>query len=402
MTELTLIVGQSGGATAVTNATLAGVVRQAQQAGFSRILGMQFGLQGLLQGEFHDLSGLSMRSLDRLAATPSAALGTSRLKMSDNDIEIAAHNLANLGCQDVVLIGGNDSADTALRLHKFDAGLRVVLAPKTVDNDLPGTDHCPGYPSAAGYFASIVRNATFDTLASPSLYPVKLIDAMGRDAGWLAAAATLAFGEDEIDLHPLLVLPERPPEDADEILTLIEHRLNDRGWVVCVLPETMRDRHGRHLSGDAPDYVDPFGHPYQMPPAVTLAATLSTRLGIQARFERPGSAVRMTQTSLVDRNEALRVGEAAVERLQRGESGIMVSIERTPGDDYHTTCGAVDLEEVANLVRPLDERFIGVDNHSVTADFRDYGTTIAWSGALSRILAVATCDDHSQLNGAGE
>ncbi|MGE3797850.1 MAG: diphosphate--fructose-6-phosphate 1-phosphotransferase [Thermomicrobiales bacterium] len=383
MTQRTLLVGQSGGATAVTNATLAGVVRQAQLSGFHRILGLRHGVRGLLRGEYFDMSAMSVQKLDQLARTPSAALGTARMKMNDADLERASVLLSELDCEDMVLIGGNDSADTALRLHAIDAGVRVVLAPKTVDNDLPETDHCPGYPSAATYFATLVRNATYDSLSAPDLYPVKVIDAMGRDAGWLTAAATLAFSDEEEDLWPLLMLPERPPQDAEEVLALIEAALDERGWVVCIMPETMRDAHGRHLSGDAPAYVDPFGHAYRMPPAVTLAASLQSRLGIQARFERPGSAVRMWQSSF-DREEARAIGEAAVLRLQEGQSGVMVTIERNEQFSF----GTCPLESVANLLRPLDDHFIAPGGHAVTAAFRDYARPLLGEDAFPAYLRL--------------
>ena len=151
MGNRTLVVGQSGGATAVTNATLAGIVSAAQRAGFSRILGMRHGMHGLLQHQFHDLTALSAETLDQLSMTPSAALGTARLNISDDQLGSASDTLAGLDCQDLILIGGNDSADTALRLHQVDPNVRVILAPKTVDNDLPGTDHCPGFSSAAAF-----------------------------------------------------------------------------------------------------------------------------------------------------------------------------------------------------------------------------------------------------------
>ncbi len=373
MSERTLLVGQSGGATAVTNATLAGIIERAQDsASFHRILGMRHGIRGVLEGQYHDLTTIKAGELRQLAATPSAALGTSRLKLSDDQIMEILDILRELDCSDLILIGGNDSADTALRLHRAGTGLRVVLAPKTVDNDLPGTDYCPGYPSAARYFATLVRDATYDSLAAPDLYPVKIIDAMGRDAGWLTAAASLAFHDDERDLLPLLVFPERPPASAEALMEAIEDRWRERGWVVCVIPETMRDAQGNHLSGDSPAYIDPFGHPYQLPPAISLANALTARLGIRARFERPGSALRMATTSPVDQAGAKAAGVAAVRCLEADKSGIMVTLEREAGTEYRSTCGHCNLEVVANQVRQLEDEFIGEGGHSVTDAFREY------------------------------
>ncbi|MEZ4499735.1 MAG: diphosphate--fructose-6-phosphate 1-phosphotransferase [Thermomicrobiales bacterium] len=387
MTGRTIIVGQSGGATAVTNATLAGVVHAAQLGGFARILGMRPGLRGLLHGDFIELSDLSEQQLTMLAQTPSAALGTSRLKLTDDQIDQAARKCESLNCGDLILIGGNDSADTALRLHHASPDLRVILAPKTIDNDLPGTDFCPGYPSAARAFATLVRQATWDTLAAPDLYPVKFIDAMGRDAGWLTAAASLAFSEQEEDLQPLLVFPERPPAGADALLDLVEARLTERGWIVCVLPETMRDAQGHHLSGDAPSYVDPFGHPYRMPPAVALAAALTNRLGIQARFERPGSALRM-QASSFDRQEAEVVGRMAVSFAREGRSGVMVGLRLTQEGERAVRHEPVDLSLVANRIRPLDDAHIAAGGTSTSPAFRAFGLSLMGSEPFPAYLRL--------------
>jgi 6-phosphofructokinase 1 len=371
----TLVVGQSGGATAVINATLAGVVTGARASGrFDRVLGMRHGSRGLLEGEFVDLTGLPPGHLDALARTPSAALGTSRLKLDDRQIGIALHRLDEAGCRALVLIGGNDSADTALRLSEADAGLDVVLAPKTVDNDLPGTDHCPGYPSAARCLATLIRDATWDSIAAPELYPVKFIDVMGRDAGWLAAAAGLGFSEAEADLRPVILLPERPPESLETLLAEVEQTVARRGFAVYVVPETLRDAAGLHLSGGSPGYVDPFGHPYAMPPAVTLAAETTARLGLRARFERPGSAVRMAMAlaSPLDLQEAFACGEEAARALAAGERGVMIAIERHASPLYAPTLGRAWLVEVANRARPLDADFIAPDGRDTTAAFRDY------------------------------
>ncbi|MBX3070999.1 MAG: diphosphate--fructose-6-phosphate 1-phosphotransferase [Thermomicrobiales bacterium] len=402
MTGRTLIVGQSGGATAVTNATLAGIVRAAQESGaFGQIRGMGHGLRGLLSDDFFDLTPLTARQLDQLAGTPSAALGTSRIKLTDEQIEEAAHQLAKQSCADLVLIGGNDSADTVLRLHDADPRLRACLAPKTIDNDLPGTDFCPGYPSAASMFATVVRNATWDSLAAPDLYPVKFIDAMGRDAGWLTAAASLAFGDDETDLQPLLILPERPPAGATEVLDLVEQRLAQRGWAVCVLPETMRDAGGRHLSGDTPAYVDPFGHPYLVPPAVSLAADLTARLGIQARFERPGSFLRMTRASVVDRVEAERAGVATVRMLEEGHTGVMTGLRVESTEPLAVSHHPVDLRLVANRARVLEDGYIGADGHSVTDEFRAFALPLLGENPFPAYLRLERERDVSGQSRAG-
>jgi 6-phosphofructokinase len=375
----TLFVGQSGGATAVINASLVGVVEGALASGhFGRVLGMRNGIDGLLAERFVDLGAQPREVLDRVRRTPSAALGTGRRKLRDDELDLALDLLRRHGVRGFVYIGGNDSADTAHRLHAYAVAasyeLAVVAVPKTIDNDLPETDHCPGYPSLARFLAHAVRDATYDTLASPQLYPVKFIDVMGRDAGWVPAACGLGFSADERDLLPLLYLPERKPANADAIVTEIEEQVRARGWTVAVVPETLRDAAGRHLGGDEADYVDPFGHPYHAQPAVTLTRLVTERLGLRARFERPGTAARMSiaLASSLDLDEAERAGRAAADLAAQGVSDVMTTLVRTGESPYRCEIGTVALEKIANRVRPFPDAFIGDDGRSVTDAFRDY------------------------------
>lgn len=264
MSKGTLLIGQSGGATAVINASLAGAIDAGRaSASFDRILGMRDGFAGLLEERFVDLTQLSSETRDRLRMTPGSALGTSRLKVTDEQLDQAAAILKQYRVRGMVLIGGNDSADSALRLNERTGGrIPVTLAPKTVDNDLVETDFCPGFPSAARFLANLVRDATWDSLSAPKLYPVKLIEAPGRDAGWLPLSGALGFSEHDSDLQPLVFVPDAPPESAEAMLTAIVNRIETHGFVVAIVPETLRDEGGNHLGGNEPDYVDPFGHPY--------------------------------------------------------------------------------------------------------------------------------------------
>ena len=375
----TLLVGQSGGATAVINASLIGVVEGALASGqFDRVLGMQNGIDGLLSERFVDLGSQSRETLDRVRQTPSAALGTGRRKLKPEEIDHALDLLQRPGVRAFVYIGGNDSADTAHRLHlrAVERGieLSVMAVPKTIDNDLPETDHCPGYPSLARFLGHAIRDAIYDTLASPQLYPVKFIDVMGRDAGWVPAACSLGFSDDETDLLPRLYLPERPPANAEAILAEIEQQVSERGWTVAVVPETLRDAAGRHLGGDEPEYVDPFGHPYHAQPSVTLTRLVSQHLGLRARFERPGTAARMSiaLASPLDLDEAERAGRVASELAGRGESDLMTTLVRTSESPYHCEIGTAPLSAIANQVRAFPEEFIGEDGRSTTTQFRDY------------------------------
>jgi ATP-dependent phosphofructokinase / diphosphate-dependent phosphofructokinase len=374
----TLVVGQSGGATAVVNASLVGVVEAALAAGFGHVLGMRYGIEGLLREDLVDLGPQPPALLAAVRGTPSAALGTGRHKLGPGDLERALAVLRRLDARALVYIGGNDSADTAHRLHDAARAdgydLSVVTVPKTIDNDLPATDHCPGYPSLARFLGNAVRDATYDTLAAPELYPVKVIEVQGRDAGWVAAAGALGFGPDEADLLPLLCLPERPFPDVDALLTAIEDRVKARGWCVAVVPETLRDAAGRHLGGAEPEYVDAFGHPYHASPGAAIVRLVTTRLGLRARFDKPGTIARMSGAlaSPVDREEAYALGRAAAERAATGDSDLMVTLVRDSDEPYAWRIGEAPLADVANTARLLPGEFIGEDGTSVTDAFRRY------------------------------
>lgn len=373
----TLLIGQSGGATAVINASLVGVVKAARESGeYSRILGLANGIQGLLNHQFFDLTELSDDDLERIARTPSAALGTGRTRLKDSDLSQTLLAMQSLGVTSFVYIGGNDSADTSLRLGQYAQrigyGLRVMSVPKTIDNDLRETWFCPGYPSIARYMANAARDAVYDTIASPQLYPVKFIEVMGRDAGWLAATTTLAFGPGERDLQPVLLLPEHRYASVKDVLDIIRADVDKRGFSVVVVPETLRTSGDRHFGGEEPEYVDGFGHQYFPSTGAALTRAVATQLNLRARYEKPGTAARMAMASVsaVDLQIARDLGRAAVQAIAQGVSGHMTRVERTAEGGW--AISAVPLDAVANKVRPLEAAFIGDDGRSVTEAYREY------------------------------
>ncbi|MGC4191417.1 MAG: diphosphate--fructose-6-phosphate 1-phosphotransferase [Thermomicrobiales bacterium] len=376
----TLAIGQSGGATTAINASLAGTIAAAQTSGaFPRILGLRNGIEGLLGQSFLDLTGLDATTIDGLHHTPSSALGTGRYKLKDDDLDHALDLLAANGITALVYIGGNDSADTAHRLAVHAAerkqALQVISVPKTVDNDLKETDFCPGYPSLAKALATYVRDATWDTLAGPKLYPVKFIEVVGRDAGWVAAAGSLGFSDAEIaaGLAPRILLPERPPTAAD-VLGWVQDDLARRGWTVVVVPETLQQADETHFGGDTPEWVDEFGHPYYASTGAALARLATARLGVRARFEKPGSALRMAMAlaSPVDLAMARDLGQEAIAALLRGETARMTALRRERSAPYAATLTTVPVERVANKIRPLDPAFIEHANVDGNAPFREW------------------------------
>lgn len=375
----TLLVGQSGGATAVINASLAGVISQAHaSASWDRVLGLSHGIEGLFNHTFTDLSAIDAELLHRISRTPSAALGTGRFKLKDEDLARAVLIMQTLGVTAFVYIGGNDSADTAHRIGKFARNigydLSVMSVPKTIDNDLPDTDFCPGYPSIARYLGNALRDATYDTIASPQLNPVKFMEVMGRDAGWVTAACTAAFGENEQDLLPILLLPERAPKSTDEVLEAIQQNVDKNGFSLVVVPETMRTRDGHHFGGDTPDYVDSFGHPYYPSTGSAMVRLVREKLGMRARYDKPGTSARMSiaLASEIDLDMAWKLGSSAVEAIDNGVTGKMTALRRTSNSPLAFEIDLVPQVNIANRVRHLDDAFIGNDGMSVTAAFHNY------------------------------
>jgi 6-phosphofructokinase 1 len=367
-----LLVGQSGGPTAVINASLAGVVRAALGSGvFERVLGMRNGVQGLLEGRVADLSGLSDELLVQLAHSPSAALGSCRYRLQTGDTQRLVEFCRAEDVQALVYIGGNDSADTSASIGAAarEAGLdlRVMGVPKTIDNDLPVTDHCPGYGSAARFVAQTTRETALDTWAMRATDPIRLVEVMGRYAGWLPGAGWLARGEPD-DAPHLVYVPERPVA-AEQIVEDVERVYHGLGWCVVVLCENQP----LGEQGE-PRWVDAFGHAYYDSPAQSLAQRITQALGVRARFDKPGTIQRMATAyaSGVDRAEAELVGQAAVRELLEGASGVMVTLEREPGAAYAVTTGTVDLQVVANQQKRLPEAFINAAGNGLTEAFETY------------------------------
>lgn len=373
-----LLIAQSGGATAVINSSLVGAIEAARQSGrIDAIAGARNGIEGLLAEDLIDLQAQSDSTLTSVQRTPSAALGTTRQRLSEEMAEQAVKILGRYGIDLVAYIGGNDTADSAMKLSAAarDAGqpLSVVSIPKTIDNDLPGTDFCPGYGSIARFIALATRSSGIDTHATAQLYPVKLIEVMGRNAGWVAASS--ALGQEEHGDPPhLIFFPERPAGSVDAFLDEIARAYAVHGQVVAVIPETMRDSQGGPMSGNSVVWTDSFGHPYYGGPGPALTAAIQERLGLRARYDKPGTISRMFEecVSGVDQLAAWDCGVAGINLLLDGASEVMVTIERLSDDPFRFRTGQVPLNAVANRERPLPDEFISPDGRAVTRAFREY------------------------------
>ena len=373
-----LLIGQSGGATAVINASLVGAIEAAVGASeIGAIIGMRNGIEGLLREELLDLGRQSAATLALLRRTPSAALGTGRHKLRDDELDRALALFQRHDIRYFVYIGGNDSADTAHRLHERASAtgydLRVIAVPKTIDNDLPHTDHCPGYGSIARYLALATRDAGRDTEASPQLYPVKIIEVMGRNAGWVAAACALAR-EDARDAPQLIFLPERPPASFEALLSEIDALVRDQGFCVAIVPETLRDMAGQPFGGGERGFVDAFGHASHPGVGAMVTERVKEDLGLRARYDKPGTMSRMSilAASSADLTEAEQAGREAVRCAVGGASDLMITFERSADEPYAITYGTVALDRIANTERLLPDEYIGADGRSITPTFRRY------------------------------
>jgi len=373
-----LLVGQAGGATAVINSSLVGVIEEARHSErFDAIWGMRRGLEGALQGEFVDLTSLDSNTLASLAATPGAALGSSRHRMTDDDAE---HVLDLCGRNDIrafLYIGGNDSADTLHRLAGMAAArgqeLCAIAVPKTIDNDLPVTDHCPGYGSIARYVTIATMDSAKDTESMPTMYPVKIVEVMGRDAGWVAAASALGKRTAQ-DAPHLIYVPERPLS-AEQFVRDVQRVYAEVGHVVAVVTETMRDQHGAPFADPRSSAgTDAFGHPLLRGAAETMVRLVQDQLGLRARYDKPGGLQRMAMwcASPVDLAEAAETGRAAVRLALADVTDRMVTLIREGDEPYRWSTASAPLALIANRQKLLPDEFLTNDGRTVTEAFRRY------------------------------
>ena len=373
-----IVIGQSGGCTAVINATLVGAVEQARrQSPKARILGAVHGVEGVLSGQYVNLTDVPADRLGSLSRTPAACLGSCRYKLRPGDAERVAAELVKREVTAFLYIGGNDSADTALSVYTAARRQRkpfaVIGVPKTIDNDLVVTDHTPGYGSAARYLACVVPNAGRDSEAMRLDEPVKIIEVSGRNSGWLTCAGTI--GKRDGRDAPQFVWPPEIPFSSRRFLSLVKDWVKRIGFCVVVVGETVRDRSGRPISSDKRGAsVDAFGHPRIVGAAEFLCDLVRDRLGLRSRWEKMGTIGRTSAShvSPVDRLEARRVGAASVRYALRGESGQEVVLLRKTAEKYRCRVALAPLEEVANAEKRLAPDMFDPDSMLPTPAFVCY------------------------------
>ena len=362
-----------GAPTAVINASLYGAVTEAKKyAEVDHIYAAIGGSGAVIREQFLDMKTVSDERLELLLSTPASAIGTSRDHLEPEDYEAIARVIQKHDIKYVFFNGGNGSMDACGKVYKACQALgltdvRVVGIPKTIDNDIAVTDHAPGFGSAARYIAATVSEVSQDVRALP--IHVSVVEAMGRNAGWIAAASALARSGDG-DGPDLIYLPERPFVE-EEFLADVKALVEKKGGVVVVASEGLTGPEGKPIVepifqvGRATYYGDVSAH---------LANLVIKKLGYKARSEKPGICGRASIAfqSSVDRDEAVIAGAEAVKAAMEGQTGVMIGFERLPGAEYKVKPIRIPIEQVMLTERTMPAEFINERGNDVTDAFVEW------------------------------
>lgn len=379
-----VLIGQSGGPTAVINSSLAGVYETAKACGAEHVYGMQYGIAGVLEGKLVDLDAVLSDKMDieLLKRTPSSFLGSCRHKLPQPDVDEAPFvQLFDLFKQydigAVFYIGGNDSMDTISKLSVYGktigSEIRFIGVPKTIDNDLLLTDHTPGYGSAAKYIGVVMKEIIRDATVYGTKY-VTIVEIMGRNAGWLTAAAALAKAED-CEGVDMICLPE-VPFNVDHFVEKVERMQKEKPSIVIAVSEGVKLEDGRYVCELADDVhaVDAFGHKALTGTARFLANTVARRLDTKTRCIELSTLQRCAGhlTSRTDITEAYQVGGAAAKAAFEGHTGEMVALDRISNAPYQCTTSLHPISEVANLEKKVPLEWVNADHTAMLPEFLAY------------------------------
>ncbi|OHB57787.1 MAG: hypothetical protein A2173_00210 [Planctomycetes bacterium RBG_13_44_8b] len=377
------IVAQSGGPTAVINSSACGVIQEAKKSGkIGCVIGAVNGILGVLKEDLFNLSSEKSETIEALKQTPAAAFGSCRFKLKSLQDSKAdfnrvldvfrAHNIHYF-----FYAGGNDSMDTADKVNKLAADAHYELVcigiPKTVDNDLAYTDHCPGYPSVAKYVATCAMEAGRDTEALYTADTCTILEVMGRNAGWIAASTGLAHRSPE-DAPHLIYMPEAA-FSFDKLIRDVQEVLKEFGRVFIVAGEGLKDDKGQYVTADSGAFSkDSFGHVQLGGVADMLKAVIEKEVKIKTRFNKLGTNQRsaMHFASQTDVKEAYMCGKMAVQYALKGINGKMVTLLREKGRQYKCTTGLAELRDVANSEKKVPREFINEKGNHITKAMRDY------------------------------
>lgn len=374
-----ILVAQSGGPSAVINASLAGVITEAlNHECIEEIYGGLNGVEGILNEQLIDLAAESQQTVRGLCTTPASALGTCRYKLkSERDFAriidvFKAHNIRYF-----FYIGGNDSQDTANKIAECAKSsgyeLRVIGIPKTIDNDLPVTDHCPGYGSVVKYLCTSIRELALDHESMGNHDLVSIVEVMGRNAGWIAAGTSVAKRRNQPEDAPHIILLPEVAFNADYFLSQVQECLKKNKFCLVVASEGIIDANGNYVA--AADAHDSFGHSQLGGVGEYLQQLVAKNLpGVKARSCKLGHAQRCAEqcASQTDSNEAFMCGQMAVRAAVNGESGKMVALIRGDTEKYTCETTLTELSSVANGVKHFPENWISDDKISVSYQFNKY------------------------------
>ncbi|MGX8707757.1 MAG: 6-phosphofructokinase [Bacteroidales bacterium] len=381
-----ILVAQSGGPTAAINATLAGVIEEAKKHDeIGRVIGACYGIQGVLQEKFIDLTELldTDEKLEKLRVTPAAALGSCRFKLNDITKDDSQYRqiVDILRRHDIgyfVYIGGNDSMDTVAKLSQYCAAngiddIKVIGGPKTIDNDLMGIDHCPGFGSAAKYIAAVFAEleqemCVYDTKS------VIVVEMMGRHAGWLTAAAALADVAN-VDVPYLIYLEERP-FSIEKFVADLKDRLANSDVVMIAVSEGVHDENGTFIceSVSSQKGLDVFGHAQLSGTGKILENVIRDRIGCKVRSIELNLLQRCAShiLSATDIEESGNLGANAVRLALAGNSGLMSSLRRVSDAPYQVVYEGVDIQQVANAEKKVPQEWINAEGNGVTKECIEY------------------------------
>ncbi len=381
-----MLVAQSGGPTAVINASVAGVIQEAGRHPdqIEEIYGGLNGILGILNEELIDLQDEGRKAIEGLKFTPAAALGTCRYKIDfKKKPEKAAEDMNRLfevfqahNIRYFLYAGGNDSQDTAHKIHeeaiKRGWDMRVIGVPKTIDNDLPHTDHCPGYSSAVKYAATTVMEVAIDVSSmATDDGACCVIEVMGRSAGWIAAGTALAKRQPD-DAPHIILLPEIP-FDEETFLARVKDTVAKLKYCVVVVGEGLKNKAGEEVAADK-SRLDAFGHAILSGAAEHISDLVQEKLNLKSRSVKLGYAQRAANhfASATDALEAAACGEEAVKAAVEGKSGFMVKIVRVQDHPYKWSLGLQPLGDIANVEHLLPRDWISEDGLMPNEKFVEY------------------------------
>ena len=381
-----IIVGQSGGPTSVINSSIVGVYLKAKELGYDHVYGMVNGIEGFLQENIIDLDDYlaNDENVELLKRTPSAFLGSCRYKLPKFEDDPDTYKkifeiLDKYEIESLLYTGGNDSMDTVKMLSDYakenNKSNTFFGVPKTIDNDLPITDHCPGYGSCAKYIATSLKEIIRDNESfNKSRLTVCIVEIMGRHAGWLTAAAALAK-DDNCNGVDAIYLPEST-FDLDEFLKLINDLKDKKNSIVIAVSEGIQTADGKFVCELGADdrAVDAFGHKQLSGCAATLCNIVAKETGLKTRAIEFSTLQRAAShiASLRDIEEAVEVGKRAVEEVNQGNTGMMVTLKRVSDEPYKCETDIYDIHDIANVEKKIPAEWIDEKNHQMSDEFIKY------------------------------